>query len=78
VGTIRFVATAGPLDLVGEFSARGGMEPGIIEGTATGDVTVSGTFDATPSGCIAFAAGGTLDATNATFAPPLVADCPGS
>jgi hypothetical protein len=78
VGTIRFAATAGALDVVGVFSARGGMEQGIIEGTATGDVTVSGTFEATPNGCIAFAAGGTLDTTNATFDPPLVGDCPGS
>ena len=55
-----------------------GEPGGTIEGTATGNLTASGTFRSVPNGCIALIAGGTLDTSGATFAPPLVPDCPGS
>jgi len=80
-GEIRLVATSGDLVLDGRFQARGGTGAGgIIEGTASADVTTAGTFACagTPPGCIALTAGGTLDTTGATFDKPLSADCPGS
>jgi hypothetical protein len=55
-----------------------GEPGGTIEGTATGDLTASGLFRAVPNGCIALSAGGTLDTSGATLAPPPVPDCPGS
>jgi hypothetical protein len=55
-----------------------GEPGGTIEGTATGDLTASGLFRALPDGCIALSAGGTLDTSGATLAPPPVPDCPGS
>jgi hypothetical protein len=62
------------------FDVRGGNDStgGTIEGTATGNLTASGSFRAQPNGCIALNAGGMLDTSLATFAPPPVADCPGS
>jgi hypothetical protein len=80
-GQLRVVATNGDLDLRGLFLARGGTGPGgIIEGTATGNITTDGIYECagTPAGCIALNAGGTLDTTGASFDKPLSGDCPGS
>ncbi len=82
-GALRFHASNGDLFLAGGFHANAkgrSFQPGhggIIEGTATGNVTASGNFRCAPDGCIAFSAGGTLDTSNADFDKPLVADCPG-
>jgi len=80
-GQIRLLATAGNLDLGGLYLARGGSGPGgVIEGTASGNITTDGVFQCagTPAGCIALNAGGTLDTTGAMFDKPLSGDCPGS
>ena len=71
---LHFVATAGDLDLDGTFRAR--RAPTTIVATASGNLTARGRFEAAPSGCIALAAGGTLDLTGATFDIPPVAACP--
>jgi hypothetical protein len=71
---LRFVATAGDLVLDGTFRAR--RAPTTIEGTASGNLTARGRFEAAPSGCIALAAGGTLDLAGATFDTPPVGACP--
>jgi hypothetical protein len=79
-GSIR-LSTTGNLALAGSFLAIGGSGPGgVIEAAAGADLTTSGDFRCagTPDGCIALAAGGTLDTTGATFDKPPVADCPGS
>ena len=80
-GDIRLTATGGDMLLAGRYLAGKYLEPvqiGIIEGTATGNLLASGRFIASPSGCIALSAGGTLDTAGATFDVPLSADCPGS
>lgn len=80
-GTIRLRATGGDLTLPGALRAIGSEGPGgIIEGTASGDLTTTASFECRgmPDGCIALSAGGTLDTTGATFDKPLSVDCPGS
>jgi hypothetical protein len=80
-GDIRLTATGGDMLLAGRYLAGRYLDPatiGIIEGTASGNLLASGRFIASPNGCIALSAGGTLDTAGATFDVPLSADCPGS
>jgi len=82
-GELRFKARDGDLVLNGRFNATAtgggiGAHGGTIEGTATNNVTASGTFRCAPDGCIGFGAGGALDTSGADFDKPLVGDCPGS
>jgi hypothetical protein len=75
-GRMCLSATGGDLHLGGQFLARGGsVAPGAIQGMATGDVIADGVFQAAPSGCLAFTAGGTVDTAQGSFDRPLSADC---
>jgi hypothetical protein len=48
-----------------------GTPGGVIEGQATGDMTVQGRYSADAGGCIGLVAGGTLTITlGSTFLPP--------
>jgi hypothetical protein len=71
---LHFAATAGNLGLDGTFLASGGAT--VIEGSAAADLVAAGQFTAGPAGCIALAAGGTLDTSGATFDRPVVGSCP--
>jgi len=77
-GAIRIRAVGGNAALGGSFSADGGDDQGVIEASASGDLTADGSFRCSPGGCIAFSAGGTLDTSAGSFDVPVVADCPGS
>lgn len=80
-GDIRFRSSTGDVALDGNFLARSSGEAGgTIEASAAANLTADGSFACagTPPGCIALAAGGTLDASGASFDKPPVADCPGS
>src|SRR4029450_3676041 len=73
-GRQTYAATAGDLTLTGgSFVARNG---GTTEGTAPGNLTAAGSFQVGQSGCIALAAGGTLDTMGATFDAPVAPSCP--
>jgi hypothetical protein len=76
-GNIRLNATSGNLTLGGALLATGAVG-GVIEAVAAADLTADASFRAVAGGCIALAAGGTLDTTGASFDTPPVADCPGS
>ncbi len=71
---LHFAATAGDLGLDGTFLASGGAT--VIEGSASADLVTAGQLTAGPAGCIALAAGGTLDTTGATFDRPVLPSCP--
>jgi hypothetical protein len=73
-GRQTYAATGGNLTLAGgNFVAQ---NVGTIEGTATGNLTAAGSIQVGMSGCIALAAGGTLDTTGATFDAPVASSCP--
>jgi len=73
-GRQTYTATGGDLTLTGgSFVAQ---NVGTIEGTATGNLTASGSIQVGMSGCIALAAGGTLDTSGATFDAPVASSCP--
>ena len=67
-------STVGEISLQGVFRAHGG--PSVLEAAAATNLTAVGEFDAAPDGCIALAAGGTVDASGAEFDPAFVSDCP--
>ena len=59
-----------------EERAAGRSEEAALEAAAATNLTAVGEFDAAPDGCIALAAGGTVDASGAEFDPAFVSDCP--
>jgi hypothetical protein len=74
-GEIQIASTASGVTLSGRYLA-GGLAGGVIEATASGNLTADGDFDAEIGGCIGLAAGGTLNTTGGSFSPPFVASCP--
>jgi hypothetical protein len=74
-GEIQIASTAGNVTLSGNYFASG-PSGGVIEATASGDLTANGDFDAQIGGCIGLSAGGTLNTMGGAFSPPFVASCP--
>lgn len=78
---IVFEATGGDLQLSGTFRARGPELGGIIQGSATGNLTADGRFKVLGcsgpgcEGCIGLSAGGTLDTSSGSFDLAPVATC---
>lgn len=70
----RLTSTSGEISLDGIFQARGG--PSVIQADAATNLTATGIFQVAPDGCVGLSAGGTLNASGATFDVPFVPTCP--